>query len=538
MSRLRQGFGAQGRGRQGFGAQGGAIVIGGGHNGLAAAYVLARGGVKTVVLERRDEVGGGAVTGELHPGFRCPTLSHNVMLHERIVREMELRRHGVEFLAPPAAVFTPSAAGPIVLYDDPARSAEHLRRISAHDAAAIGPFRAAVRRVASVVATTLESPPPDIDSPGAGDLWNLLKTGRAFRALGARDAHRVLQWLPMPIADLAGEWFEYDAVRAAIAAPGLSGTMLGPRSAGSTLVMVLNEAHQQLAGGSRRVRGGPGALTRAMAAAAESAGAVIRTQTTVERLVIANGRVAGVVAGGQEMPASLVLSTLDPKTTMLRLAGAEHLGPGLMVKARNYRAQGTVAKLNLALSGLPAFEGTTASPAMLSGRIHIGPGLDYIERAFDHVKYGRPSAEPWLEATIPSIADPGLAPAGAHVMSIYVHYAPRRLRTGDWTGAGPALLASTLQILERHAPGISSLVVASQLITPEDLETEYGLAGGHIFHGELAADQLSLMRPILGYGRYQSPIPGLYFAGGGSQPGGFLTGASGRLAARAALRRA
>ena len=525
MSRLRQGFGAQGQ----------AVVIGGGHNGLAAAHYLARAGVGTTVLERRGEVGGGAVTGLLHPGFHCPTLSHNVLLHERIVNEMDLHRHGVEFLQSAAAVFAPSPHGAIAFDGDPARGGS-AHGLNARDAAAIGPFRDAVRTVAAVVATALESPPPRLDGPGAGDLWNLLKTGRAFRALGTRDAHRVLRWLPMPIADLVGEWFENDTLRAAIAAPGLSGTMLGPRSAGGTLVMILNEAHQQLAGGLRRVRGGPGALTRAMATAATSAGALIRTAMPVERIVVSGGRVTGVIAGGQEIAASTVLSTLDPRTTLLRLVEPAHIGPGLMTKARNYRALGTVAKVNLALSGLPAFDGAGRGGAMLAGRIHIGPGLDYMERAFDHAKYGEVSADPWLEATIPSIADPGLAPAGAHVMSIYVHYTPRHLRAGSWPASRDAVLAATLRVLERHAPGVSSLAVASQVITPEDLEQEYGLAGGHIFHGELAADQLFVMRPILGHGRYASPIPGLFFAGAGTHPGGFLTGASGRLAAREALR--
>jgi phytoene dehydrogenase-like protein len=527
MSRLRQGFGAQGSAQ--------AVVIGAGHNGLAAAHRLAAGGLNTLVLERRDEIGGGAVTGLLHPGFHCPTLSHNVLIHERIVREMDLRGHGVEFLSPAGAVFAPSINGAIAFYDDPARSADRLRRGSAHDAAALADFRDAVRRVASVVATTLESPPPRIDGPGAGDVWSLLKTGRAFRALETRDAHRMLRWLPMPVADLVGEWFDTDAVCAAIAAPGLSGTMLGPRSAGSTLVMMLNEAHQLLAGGVRRVRGGPGQLSRAMATAAQSAGAVIRTHSPVEQITVASGRVTGVVVAGKEIPASVVLSTLDPKTTLLGMSGAEHLGPGVVSKLHNYRAHGTVAKVNLALAGLPAFEG--AGPDDLSGRIHIGPTLDYMERAFDHAKYGEVSADPWLEVTIPTILDPGLAPEGAHVMSVYVHYAPRHLRTGSWSTCRDAMLASTLRVLERHAPAISSLIVEAQLLTPEDLDREYGLAGGHIFHGELAADQLFMMRPILGYGRYESPIRGLFFAGAGSHPGGFLTGASGRLAAREALRR-
>jgi phytoene dehydrogenase-like protein len=513
----------------------GVVVIGAGHNGLAAAFYLARAGLKPFVLEGRNDIGGGAVTNALHPGFQCPTLSHNVLLHQRIVREMDLRRHGAEFLTPAARVFAPAARGPVVLYDEVAQSVESLRRISDRDADRYALFHSAMARVASVLATTLESPPPRVDGVGPGDLWSLLKTGRAFRALGARDGHRLLRWLPMPVADLVGEWFETDGLRAALSAPGLSGTLLGPRSASSSLVLLLTEAHQLLAGGARRVRGGPGALTRAMATAAKAAGAVVHTGMAVERILVRDGRVAGVVAGGQEIPASTVLSTLDPKTTLLRLIDPQDLSPGVVRKIRNYRAEGTVAKVNLALSGLPAFTGASRDAAVLSGRIHIGPGLDYMERAFDHAKYGQVSADPWLEVTIPSILDPALAPAGAHVASVYVHYAPCRLRTGPWSTWRNAVLASTLRVLERHAPGISSMVVASQLITPEDLERDYGFGGGHVFHGELAVDQLFTMRPLLGYGRYQGPVPGLFLAGAGSHPGGFLTGASGRLAAREAI---
>jgi phytoene dehydrogenase-like protein len=515
-----------------------AVVIGAGHNGLVAAYYLARGGFTTTVLERRDEIGGGAVTGTLHPGFLCPTLSHNVLLHQRIVDEMDLRRHGVEFLAPSTRVFAPSPTAPIVLYDDVARSTGSLNAISTADGEAYAAFRATVASLTGVLGTLLEAPPPDVDALHGGDLWNLLKSARAFRALDARDGYRLLRWLPMPIADLMTDTFATDTLRAAIAAPGLSGTMLGPRSAGSTLVLMLLEAHQRLAGGARRVRGGPGALTRVIATAAKAAGATIRTGVAVDRIVVRDGRVAAVAAGAEEIPASVVVSTLDPQTTLLGLLGATQLDPTTAGRVRNFRVKGTVAKVNLALSGLPSFDGAGGDESVLSGRIHIGPTLDYMERAFDNAKYGQVSADPWLEVTIPSILDPALAPAGAHVLSAYVHYAPHRLRTGPWSSSRDAVLASTLRVLDRHAPGLSSLVVASQLITPEDLERECGLAGGHIFHGELAPDQLFVMRPLLGHGRYRGPVDGLYLGGAGTHPGGFMTGASGRLAAQTAIRQA
>jgi phytoene dehydrogenase-like protein len=513
-------------------------VIGGGHNGLIAAYYLAKAGLKPTVFERRAEVGGGAVTGEIHPGFRGPTLSHETMLHAGLARELQIERHGARLVSTPVRVCAIQAdAAPIVLHDDESASVESIRRTSTADAAAYPAFRASVERVASVLAGVLEQPPPSIDAPSATDLWNLLRTGRQFRALGRRDGYGLLRWGPMAVADFVHEWFSGGLLSAAVAGPGVSGAMLGPWSAGSTLLLLLRAAHAQLAGGTTRVIGGPGALTRALAAAATAAGAEIRASSPVERVVVTDGRVSGVIVGGREIAAQAVVSAVDPKTTFLRLIDPFDLSPDFLLKMRNYRAAGTVAKLNLALSALPSFAGVGQQTAWLSGRIHIGADIDYLERAFDHAKYGEASAEPWLEITLPSVLDPDLAPAGAHVASIYVHYAPRHLRGTTWAAAHDGLLESVMTVLDRHAPGIRSLVVAAQLLTPEDLEHEYGFAGGHMFHGELALDQLFTMRPLLGYARYDSPIAGLFLCSAGTHPGGFLTGTSGRLAAAEAIRR-
>jgi phytoene dehydrogenase-like protein len=513
-----------------------AIIIGAGHNALAAAFYLAKAGRKPLVLERRGEVGGGALTTEIHPGFQCPTLSHEVLLHDQIATDMKLKQYGVEFLTSPVRVCAPSVEGaPIVLWKDNARTWSSLKELSHKDADAYPSFRQAVDRLAGVLATTLSAPAPDINSPSAADLWSLLKTGRAFRALGRQDEFRLLRWLPMPMADLTGEWFEMDLLRAAIAGPGVSGTMLGPRSAGSSLVFFRREAHRQLAGAAAAtVRGGPGALTRAMAKAARDAGAEIRTNAPVERILTRQERVVGVRSGGQELKAAAVVSSADPKTTFLELLDPLDLPPDFAGRVRNYRVSGTVAKVNLAVSSRPPFVGVS-DDLMLTGRVHLGPDLDYLERAFDHAKYGEYSISPWLDVTIPSLLDSSLAPAGAHVLSVYVHYAPFGLRHGEWRASRQALLTTVLRVLEEHAPGIGSTIVASDIITPADLHTEYGLAGGHIFHGELALDQLYSMRPVLGFARYDSPIPGLFLCGGGTHPGGFLSGASGKLAARRVL---
>ena len=530
------------------------IIIGGGHNGLAAAFYLARAGLKPIVLEARDTVGGGASTSELHPGFRCPTLSHHTAIWTPVVRDMDLPRHGLEFLRAEVETFAPGLDGPpVVVYEDTRRTAEAMRAVHAKDAVAYPGYRTAIEQVAAVVASVLASPAPSISNPDARDLWNLFRAGRRFRALGTRNSYRLLRWAPMPVADLAREWFESELLCALLAGPAVSGAMLGPRSAGSGLILLLQEANRLLAGRSSQVLGGPGALTRAMAAAARAAGADIRTATPVERIVVKNERVSGVVANGREMAADAVVSAVDPKTTFLRLMDPVDLMPDFLQKIRNYRAAGTIAKVNLALTALPAFRGPAdatgpagvtgpaeagryvrgaAQPEMLSGRIHIGPSLDYLERAFDHAKYGEMSADPWLDITIPSVLDPDLAPRGAHVMSIYAHYAPYGLRDRDWGASRDVLLRRVLATLERFAPGVGALVVAAEVITPADLESRYGFHGGHIFHGELTLDQLVTMRPLLGHSRYHGPVPGLYMCGAGTHPGGFMTGASGKLAAR------
>jgi phytoene dehydrogenase-like protein len=514
-----------------------AVIIGGGHNGLAAAFFLAKAGVKPLVLERSAHVGGGAITTELAPGFRGPGLSHEVLLHDRIAAEMELQRHGVELLSPAAHVCAVSPDGPpLVLWTDEGRTAEGLRARRARDGDAYLLFRDAIDHAVSVLTAVLTSPPPDIDSPGASDLWQLFKAGREFRGLGKRGGHQLLRWVPMPVADFTREWFEDDLLRAAIAGPGVSGTMLGPRSAGSTLVMLLREAHRRLAGQQRlQVKGGPGRLTQAMAAAAAAAGAEIRTGARVERIIVRDERVAGVLVNGQEIPATIVLSCVDPKTTFLELFDPMDLTPDFLMKMRNYRAQGTIAKVNLALSALPSFAGVTDA-SMLTGRIHIGPDLDYLERAFDHVKYGEASEAPWLDIAVPSILDPDLAPPGGHVMSVYAHYAPYALRGAEWPSMQGAFLTRVLETLERHAPGLRSRVVAADIISPKALHTDYGFAGGHIFHGELSADQLYAMRPLLGLGRYATPVRGVFMGGAGTHPGGLMSGINGRLAAQHVLR--
>jgi len=299
-------------------------------------------------------------------------------------------------------------------------------------------------------------------------------------------------------------------------------------------VLLLNGAADPAPGGSSvMVKGGAGALTQAMADAAREAGAEIRVNSAVARILVRDGRAAGVLLeDGTEIPARAVIANTDPKRTFLRLVDPIDLDPGFITKARNYRAHGTVAKVHLALGGLPAFTGV-ANPADLRGRIHIGPSIDYLERAFDASKYGEISPEPYLDIAFPSLLDPSLAPEGRHVMSVHVQFAPYRLAPGrTWTDARSDLLKAVLQTLERHAPGIGHLIEHQQVISPADLESTYGLTGGHILHGEPSLDQVFTMRPILGWAQYRTPIDGLFLCGSGTHPGGGLTAASGQNAAR------
>jgi phytoene dehydrogenase-like protein len=388
-------------------------------------------------------------------------------------------------------------------------------------------------KIGRVIAAALASTPPNIDNPSGGDLWSMLQTGRALRNLGKRDLYRVLRWGPMAVADLVAEYFETELMRAVIAARGIFGTFLGPWSAGSGLQLLIRAAGDpHPAGAAMFAVGGMGAITRAMAAAATAAGAEIRTSAEVTEIRVKDGAVAGVVlAGGEEIRAKAVISNADPKRTLLKLTDPVHLSPDFIQKLQHYRGNGTVAKVNLALSELPRFTALKNRSDTLHGRIHIGPDIDYLERAFDEAKYGSFSKQPYLEATIPSLTDPSLAPSGQHVMSIYMQYAPYKLK-GDWDSQRNALGQTVVQTLAQYAPNLPELILTHQIITPKDLEDDYGLTGGQIFHGDLALDQFFTMRPLLDCARYGTPIEKLYLCGSGTHPGAGLTAGSGANAAR------
>jgi phytoene dehydrogenase-like protein len=512
------------------------IVVGGGHNGLTAASVLARRGVKTLVLESRSIVGGAAITDELHPGFRISTLAHAAGPAASLMTELQLAEHGLELIGPDPYLSAPLPDGRgLTLGVDVDATADNIAQFSAHDARRYPEFCATLARIRAFTADLMGTTPPHIERPSNTDMWSMLKMGRRFRGLGKKDAYRLMRWAPMSSADFVSEWFESEPLRAVIAAGGIFGTAFGPRSAGSAAVLLMSMGTGD--GRRRLVKGGLGSLTSALASAARAAGAVIRTNAEVRRINIKEGRAVGVtLSTGEEMPARVVVSNADPRRTLLGMVDPVELAPGFLARMRNYRAVGTVAKINLALSALPDFPALSGDTRRLGGFIHIGPDLDYLERAFDAAKYGNWSPRPYLDITVPSVMDPTLAPAGGHVMSITAQYAPYRLRDTTWPDASAAFADATIDLLSEYAPNLKSFILHKQVITPADLEATYGLTGGHIFHGELALDQLFTMRPLLGWARYRTPIGGLYLCGAGTHPGYGVSGLSGLNAAREILR--
>jgi phytoene dehydrogenase-like protein len=520
-----------------------AIVVGGGHNGLVTAAYLGRGGLRTVVLERRDTVGGAAATSELAPGARVPTLAHTVgRLRPSVVRELGLKRHGLSLVGPEVRVFAPSLDGrAVVLWSDVARTADGLRSLSSADAERYPGFDRLVRSLAGFLGELAARTPPDIESPGLGDAIAGLQLGRGFRGLGRHDGRTITRVLPMAVADFVAEWFDSDALQAAIAWRGVQFTAMGPWSAGTTAVLLADSAGNDggAAGQTVFARGGPGALSVALEAAARAAGVEIRTGVTVARIASHDGRVTGVsLESGEEIAAPVVVAGIDPKQVLTKLADPVAIGPSLLWRAGNIRTPGSVAKVNLVLSTLPRFTAAAGDDALVRGRIVIAPGIDALERAHDAAKFGRPSDPPVMEATIPSLADPSLvdgAAPGTHVMSVIAQSAPYALREGGWDTAGEAFGDLVVRTLDDHAPGLAKTVIARQVLTPLDLERDYGLTGGHPMHGEYALDQFFLWRPLLGHARYRLALEGLYLAGAGAHPGGGVTGQNGQNAAREIL---
>jgi phytoene dehydrogenase-like protein len=510
------------------------VIIGAGHNGLVCAALLARAGLDVVVLERRERPGGAADTATIAPRFRAPVAAHTVGRFRRsLIGRLGLAAHGLQVIHPSVRAVVPGPEGrALTLWADPARTAKGLRAWSAGDAEAYPRFDRKIRALASFLAYVHAMTPPDPAGPSTSDALGGLHLLRRLRRLGGPgNTRELLRVLPMAVADLVKDAFNTEPLRAAVASRGVQYTAMGPWSAGTAAVLLSDAVGGGGAAGQAEIAvGGPGGLAEALVAAARATGVEIRCGAEVRAVTTDGDRATGVVVGdGDEIASQVVVSGADPKRTLLDLIDPAMLGPTTGWRASNIRTPGTVAKVNLALDGLPPFE---VDEERLRGRILFGSSLDALESAFDASKYGRVSEQPYLEATIPTLSDPSLAPEGGHVMSVLVQWAPYRLADGTWDDRREELGDLVLKRLEERTPGIAGMVRARQVLTPLDLERDYGLTEGHPLHAEPGLDQFFAWRPMYGFGRYRMPIRGLYLCGSGAHPGGGITGAPGANAAR------
>lgn len=520
-----------------------AIIVGGGHNGLVAAAYLARAGRKVLVLERRELVGGCAVTEEIWPGYRVSTAAYlTSLLQERIVRELELERYGYKVDAKDPAFFSAFPDGRhFFMWQDQAKTLAEIAKFSRRDAEVYPAYEAQLERISQVVEGLLLTTPPQFPPAGAGDFIDYLKLAGRMRGLSPKDLTALVKIFTASAAELLDEWFESQEVKVTLATDGVIGANGGPRSPGTAYILLHHcmggvAGHRGLWG---FVRGGMGAVSEAIAASARARGATIRTNAPVAQVLVRGGRATGVVLEtGEEIEGGAVASNLDPKLTFLKLLAERDLPAEFISAIRHFRIEGTSCKINLALSGLPEFTAYPGAPGPHHrATMHICPSIEYVERAWDDAKYGRPSERPLLELTIPTMYDPSLAPAGKHIMGIFLQYAPYTLREGTWDEWREPFGDRVIALIEEYVPNIRGIVEQRQVLTPLDLERRFGITGGNIFHGEMALDQMFVMRPVAGWARYKTPVAGLYLCGSGAHPGGGVMGAPGYNCAREMLRR-
>ena len=516
-----------------------AIVIGAGHNGLTAAAYLARAGRAVLVLERRHVVGGAAVTEEIVPGFKFSVCSYVIsLLRPEIIRELDLAAHGLEIL-PLDGTFTPMLGGDYLWrVNDHARTFREVARHSRRDAEVYDEYGRAMVEMARFAKAILSMTPPDPFSMRLADLRALGGLAQRFRALRPHDRANQLQLLTMSAVDFLEQWFETDVLKATMSASGIIGTFQGVRSPGTAYVL-LHHYMGEIDGAFRSwglSRGGTGAVSEAIASAARAAGAEIRVSAPVGRILEKSGTVMGVVLeNGDEIRAPLVLSSVDPRLTFLKMLDESALPSDFVVDIKRYKFRGSSAKVNLALDGLPDFVAKPGAGPHLRGAVSISPSVDYMERAFDDAKYGHYSRRPYIDIVIPSLTDSSLAPPGQHVMSCFVQYAPYHLKDAAWPDVRESFGDTVIDTISEHAPNLKDRILHRQVLTPYDIEREFGLSEGNIFQGELTLEQLFFLRPAPGWAGYRTPVRGLYLAGSATHPGGGIMAAPGRNAALRAL---
>lgn len=517
-----------------------AIVIGAGHNGLINAAYLARAGLKVIVLERRHLVGGATVTEEVFPGFKFSVFSYVVsLLRPQIIRELQLPRHGLRIL-PLESTLTPLPDGDYLYRDvDHHRTLRDIARHSPRDAEAYDEYSREMYFMAKAAQPIIDQPAPDPASLNPWELWRLARLGKTYLDLGPERLYTLIKLMTMSAADFVSEWFESEPLKATLSASGIIGTNMGPRSPGTAYVL-LHHYMGEIDGAFRAwgfPKGGTGGVAETLARAAESFGVEIRTEAAVEEVIIREGRAQGVALGsGEEIPAKIVVSSLDPKQTFLNLMDSSLLPEELVHDIRRFNIRGSSAKVNLALDALPELACMPGAGDHLRGAISISPSLDYMERAYDDAKYGNLPRRPYIDIIIPSMIDPGMAPPGKHVMSCFVQWAPYELNQGSWDDRRDELGDIVIDTLAEYIPNLRSIILGRQILSPWDMEQMIGLSEGNIFQGELTLSQLLFLRPAPGYARYRTPIRNYYQCGSGTHPGGGIMGAPGRLAAMEILR--
>ncbi len=520
-----------------------AIIIGGGHNGLICAAYLAKAGRKVLVLEKRHVLGGAAVSEELYPGFTFSVASYVVSLFRpHIIRELNLAQHGYEII-PMDCSFLPLPNGDsLARWADPNRSRMEISRFSKKDAETYPEFSRIMTLMGKFAKEIIDHPAPDIASMKLKDLQGLLRMSRVFKDLGPDLFHLNLKLLTLSATDFLDLWFESETLKAPMSVSGIIGTFQGVRSPGTAYVL-LHHYMGELDGAFRSwgfSKGGTGGVSMACARAAESFGAEIRTSASVASVKIKNNRACGVVLeNGDELDAKLVVSNLDPRRTYLNLVGEDHLDGDIVKEIKRYKLRGSSGKVNLALDRVPEFTCCPGDGDHIRGDIAIAPGIDYLEKAFDEAKYGAFSRRPYINAVIPSLSDPSIAPPGKHVMSCFVQYAPYHISEGaeNWPEQRAAFGEAVIDTLEEYVPNIRDIILHKQVLTPWDLEQQMGLSEGNIFHGELSLEQLLFQRPLAGYSKYETALPNLWMCGSGTHPGGGIMGAGGELAAKTILNR-
>jgi phytoene dehydrogenase-like protein len=522
-----------------------AIIIGGGHNGLVAACYLARARLKVLVLERRYLVGGACVTEEnIFPGFKVSTAAYvNSLFSPEIIAELRLKDYGFGILERNPSSFTPYLDGRYLMMGADAQlNVEQIGKFSAKDAEAYPNYEHMLERVAKLIEPTLKMTPPNLLRPGIKGGWDLFQLGRAAQKLGTdlSEALEVLTGAARPILD---RWFESEQLKGTLATDAVIGAFASPSMPGTAYVLfhhVMGETNGKR-GVWSYVKGGMGGLTQALAKAGQDMGVDIRTNADVARILVKDGSACGVaLATGEEFLAPKVASGVDPHLTFEKMLEPQQLPPEFLAAIRRIDYGSASLKINVALSAPPNFTacpGASIGPQH-HGTMHICPDQDYIERAYDDAKYGQVSKDPVLECTLPSSVDTTVAPAGQHLMSMFIQYAPYKLKDGTWDDATKNRFADRcFDIMEEYAPGFKKSVIARQVLTPVDLEKTFNLTGGNLFHGTMALDRLFMFRPVVGYANYRTPVRHLYMCGSAAHPGGGVMGIAGQNAAREMLKR-